>query len=294
MILDKIEPITIFSAKIASKKDLYIENDLILFDEVNELPLPAESRKMGCILLALCLKGHAEYIVDTDKLIVHPNDLVIINEGQLTEDYKLSEDCSGIAIMLSQDFLQEIIEGVNEISSLFLFSRTHPILSLQPEEVNAIINYFQLLKEKVQNKNHHFRKDTVRMLISSMIYDVSNAIYRIQHINIKRQSRGEIILAKFIYLVEQNFKSERRVSWYAQKLCITPKYLSEIIKQVSHRTPNEWIDYYVTRELKVLLKNSGKSIKEITLEMNFANQSFLGKFFKEHVGMSPTEYRRLH
>ncbi|WP_278372162.1 helix-turn-helix domain-containing protein [Segatella bryantii] len=294
MILDKIEPITIFSAKIASKKDLYIENDLILFDEVNELPLPAESRKMGCILLALCLKGHAEYIVDTDKLIVHPNDLVIINEGQLTEDYKLSEDCSGIAIMLSQDFLQEIIEGVNEISSLFLFSRTHPILSLQPEEVNAIINYFQLLKEKVQNKNHHFRKDTVRMLISSMIYDVSNAIYRIQHINIKRQSRGEIILAKFIYLVEQNFKSERRVSWYAQKLCITPKYLSEIIKQVSHRTPNEWIDYYVTRELKVLLKNSGKSIKEITQEMNFANQSFLGKFFKEHVGMSPTEYRRLH
>ncbi|EFI73053.1 MULTISPECIES: helix-turn-helix domain-containing protein [Segatella] len=294
MILDKIEPITIFSAKIASKKDLYIENDLILFDEVNELPLPAESRKMGCILLALCLKGHAEYIVDTDKLIVHPNDLMIINEGQLTEDYKLSEDCSGIAIMLSQDFLQEIIEGVNEISSLFLFSRTHPILSLQPEEVNAIINYFQLLKEKVQNKNHHFRKDTVRMLISSMIYDVSNAIYRIQHINIKRQSRGEIILAKFIYLVEQNFKSERRVSWYAQKLCITPKYLSEIIKQVSHRTPNEWIDYYVTRELKVLLKNSGKSIKEITLEMNFANQSFLGKFFKEHVGMSPTEYRRLH
>ena len=290
MILDKIEPITIFSAKIASKKDLYIENDLILFDEVNELPLPAESRKMGCILLALCLKGHAEYIVDTDKLIVHPNDLMIINEGQLTEDYKLSEDCSGIAIMLSQDFLQEIIEGVNEISSLFLFSRTHPILSLQPEEVNAIINYFQLLKEKVQNKNHHFRKDTVRMLISSMIYDVSNAIYRIQHINIKRQSR----LAKFIYLVEQNFKSERRVSWYAQKLCITPKYLSEIIKQVSHRTPNEWIDYYVTRELKVLLKNSGKSIKEITLEMNFANQSFLGKFFKEHVGMSPTEYRRLH
>ena len=294
MILDKIEPITIFSAKIASKKDLYIENDLILFDEVNELPLPAESRKMGCILLALCLKGHAEYIVDTDKLIVHPNDLMILNEGQLTEDYKLSEDCSGIAIMLSQDFLQEIIEGVNEISSLFLFSRTHPILSLQPEEVNAIINYFQLLKEKVQNKNHHFRKDTVRMLISSMIYDVSNAIYRIQHINIKRQSRGEIILAKFIYLVEQNFKSERRVSWYAQKLCITPKYLSEIIKQVSHRTPNEWIDYYVTRELKVLLKNSGKSIKEITLEMNFANQSFLGKFFKEHVGMSPTEYRRLH
>ena len=62
---------------------------------------------------------------------------------------------------------------------------------------------------------------------------------------------------------------------------ITPKYLSEIIKQVSHQTPNEWIDTYVTLELRNLLKNTSKSIKEITEDLRFANQSFLGKYFKE-------------
>ena len=75
-------------------------------------------------------------------------------------------------------------------------------------------------------------------------------------------------------------------------MCITAKYLSETVKQVSKRTPNEWIDSYVTLEVRVLLKNSTKAIKEIALELNFPNQSFLGKFFKEHVGMSPSAYRK--
>jgi AraC-like DNA-binding protein len=92
--------------------------------------------------------------------------------------------------------------------------------------------------------------------------------------------------------VERNFRVERRVGWYAEQLCITPKYLSETVKQVSRRTPNEWIDNYVTLEVRVLLKNSTMSIKEIAQTLNFPNQSFLGKFFKEHVGMSPSDYRK--
>ena len=82
------------------------------------------------------------------------------------------------------------------------------------------------------------------------------------------------------------------MGWYAEQLCITPKYLSEVIKQVSKRTPNEWIDNYVMLEVRVLLKNTTKSIKEITEELNFPNQSFLGKYFKEHMGVSPSEYRK--
>ena len=125
-----------------------------------------------------------------------------------------------------------------------------------------------------------------------MFYDLSNVIYKMQCINDKRQTRAESIFTQFILLVEQNFRHERRVSWYGQQMCISPKYLSETIKQVSRRTPNEWIDNYVTLEIRVLLRNSTKSIKEIAQELHFPNQSFLGKYFKEHVGMSPSEYRR--
>jgi AraC-like DNA-binding protein len=65
-----------------------------------------------------------------------------------------------------------------------------------------------------------------------------------------------------------------------------------VVKQISGRTALEWIENYVTMELRVALKNSTKSIKEIAEDMNFPNQSFLGKYFKEHVGMTPSEYRK--
>lgn len=73
---------------------------------------------------------------------------------------------------------------------------------------------------------------------------------------------------------------------------ITPKYLLEAVKTISHRTPNEWIDYYMVQELRVALKNSVKSIKEIAAELNFPNQSFMGKYLKDHVGVSPSAYRK--
>ena len=124
-----------------------------------------------------------------------------------------------------------------------------------------------------------------------MLSDLSNIIFRMQTTVDRRQTRGEAIFTQFLQLVELNFRHERRVSWYAKQLCISPKYLSEIIKQVSRRTPNDWIDNFVTLEIRVLLRNSTKSIKEIAQELNFPNQSFFGKFFKEHVGLSPSQYR---
>ena len=204
----------------------------------------------------------------------------------------LSPDCKGIAILMSYDFFRETIKGMHELSQLFLFSRTHPVFSLSQDEITAIKAYFRAIKYKVDDNAHHFRADVVRSLMMSMIYDISNVIYRIQAANDKRQTRAEAIFASFIKLVEDNFRHERRVGWYGEQLCITPKYLSETVKMVSKRTPIEWIDNYVTLEMRVLLKNTNMSIKEIAQELHFPNQSFLGKFFKEHVGMSPTDYRK--
>ena len=269
-----------------------IDDDLLLFDKVEDMPFPNEPRRVRCILLALCVRGKAKYKVNTIEHEVHENDIIIINEGQVTDDYLISRDFKGIGMLISSEFFKEIIKDVHELSSLFIFSRKHPVCTLSKEEAENIIDYFRILKNKVEDESHHFRKETVRSLLTTMIYDVSNVIYNLQHYNDKKQTRAEHIFTDFIYLLEQNFKKERKVSWYAQQLCISPKYLSETIKQISHHTPNEWIDNYVSLEIRVLLKNSTKSIKEIAQELHFPNQSFLGKYFKEQVGISPSAYRK--
>lgn len=270
----------------------FIGDSIILFDEIADVPIPKEPRRMNCLLLALCLKGEVSYSLDTVGVTVHPNDIMLMHEGQITDHYHISPDCSGIAIVISYEFFSEIIQGVHELASLFIFSRTHPVFTLTPKEVVTILDYFNALKQKVEQRDHHFLKDTVRSLVMTMIYDISNAIYRIQGLNDKKQTRAESIFASFIKLVEKHFRKERRVGWYADQLGLSAKYLAETVKMVSHQTPNRWIDYYVTLELRVLLRNTDKSIKEITNQMHFPNQSFLGKYFKEHVGVSPSKYRR--
>ena len=153
-------------------------------------------------------------------------------------------------------------------------------------------SYIDTIIAKILEPEHHLRRELVSTLMKALIYDMSNVIYSYQMGEKKRFSRGEVVFFNYIRLVRDHFKQERRVSWYAHQLCITPKYLSETIKTISKRTPNEWIDYYVVLELRLLLKNSDKSIKEIAEYLNFPNQSFLGKFFKDHVGVSPSTFRK--
>ncbi|MBO1362194.1 AraC family transcriptional regulator [Prevotella sp. A2931] len=286
-----IETIDIESA-LRLYRGSHIDNDLLLIDEVADIPLPGESRRMKSLLIALCLKGKAQYTVDTIEYKVKPNDIMIISNGQVVDDYLLSRDCSGIAIMVSYDFYREIVSDVHELSSLFIFSRNHPVVTLSQDESDMIQEYYRSLKSKVEDQSHHFRREVARSLLSTVIYDISNSLYHIMNTENVKQTRADKIFKEFIQLVEANYHEKRRVGWYGGQLCISPKYLSETIKAISHQTPNEWIDRYVVLEICNLLRNTTKSIKEIAQDLHFPTQSFLGKYFKEHVGVSPTEYRR--
>lgn len=269
-----------------------IEDDLMLFNNISDLPIPNSPYRINCYILGLCLHGKAQYSVDTEDRLIKMYDTIIIHNRQVLDNYMCSPDFDGIFLFISTSFFNEVVKGIHDLVSLFLFTRNHPVISLTSEQSQLMENYYSLLTKKVADKDNYFRKDIVRSMLLAMIYDITNIIYQQQQTSNKIQSRAEAIFAKFLHLVEENYKQERRVSWYGDQLCITSKYLSETIKQVSKRTPNEWINSYVVLEARVLLKNSTMSIKEIAQELHFPNQSFLGKYFKDHVGMSPSEYRR--
>ena len=274
-----------------SKSD-FIADDIILSEKLTTLAINAQPRRMTFILVALCTEGSAQFTIDTQKHDVRKNDIIVISDRHVIDNYVASNDINGLAMMLSVNFFYEVVNDVRDVSLLFLFSRNHPVVSLNEDEVQTFKEYFFFLKKKVAENNNHFKRDLVRTMVLAMFYDLSNVIYRVQQVENKRQTRADAIFTQFIRLVEDNYKRERRVSWYAEHMCITPKYLSETVKTVSKHTPNEWIDKYVTLEARVLLKTSTMTIKEISDELHFANQSFLGKFFKEHVGMSPSAYRK--
>ena len=270
----------------------YMSEGLVLTDRITDAPIPAEPTRLNFILLALCRKGRAQYCIDTREQQVHPGDLLFISERHIVDNYMASPDFECQCIMVSTEYYHGFVQNVKNVSSVLLFSMDNPVVSLTPREVQVFSNYYQTIREKMSDTAHHYQSQLVKALLLAMFYDMSNVIWRAGQQGEKTRTRADATFAKFIQLLEQHFRTQRRVSWYAQQLCITPKYLSEIVKQVSKRTPNEWIDNYVILEIRVLLKNSTKSIKEITRELCFPNQSFLGKYFKEHVGVSPSEFRK--
>ncbi len=270
----------------------HIDDDLLLFDDISEFPLPSGASRTSDIIVALCTKGRSKYTANTVEQYVEADDVLMIYDGQVIDSYIADPAQKGIGLMMSPGFFHEMLKDVHELSSLILFSRNHPIFRLTPTETANMLEYYILLKKKVNDTSNAWRKDVARHIISAMVSEMCNALDRIPHCNGERQMRAEKIFSDFIHLVEQNYKTERRVGWYGEQMCLSPKYLSETVKTVSRRSPNEWIDNYVTMELRAQLRNTTKSVKEIARDMNFPNQSFLGKYFKEHVGMSPISYRK--
>ena len=151
-----------------------------------------------------------------------------------------------MGIIISYDFFNETINSVHELSQLFLFARTHPVFSLPEDKASFIRHTLTCMKQKMDEADNHFRREMMQSMFLTMVYEVSNVIYKVQSRANERNTRAEEIFTKFLLLVENHFRSERRVSWYSEQLCISPKYLSETVKNVSKRTPNEWIDAYVT------------------------------------------------
>ncbi len=269
-----------------------VDNDLALSTDLVSILHPGEARKMTFILVVLCKEGSARYTVDTHEQSVEKNDIVIISERHVVDNFVASPDLQGLCMLMSVNFFYETMQGVRDLSSLFLFSKKYPHVRLSDQEAEVFTEYFYLLKKKAANSNNHFRRDVVRAIFLAMFYDLSDVIYRYQQNTGGKNKRARELFTQFINLVEENYKHERRVGWYSEQMGITMKYLSETVREVSKRTPNEWIDSCVTLELRLQLRNTDKSIKDIAADLGFANQSFLGKYFKEHVGMSPSEYRK--
>ena len=270
----------------------FLEGAVLMLDQLAGAPFPTEPRRMSFVLIAMCTRGQVKYKMDTQELAVGPGDLIVVSERHVIDSYLASPDMQGLCMMISVPFINEIIHDVSDTSAMYLFTQNHPVIALSERDQKVFSEYFYVIRRKIAETGNHFRRSLVRALMLAMFYDLSNVVYQSRQLSAKSPARPNIIFTQFLKLVETHCKKERRVGWYAQQMCITPRYLSEMVKQASLRTPNDWIDNYVIRELSVQLKNSNKSIKAIAEELNFPNQSFLGKYFKEHVGMSPSDYRR--
>lgn len=198
-------------------------------------------------------------------------------------------------------FDAKFTSGINiNISNLAIPSMSKPrkAITLDAAEAENIIKYFSLLADTAANPSIHpqLKWSIATSLTTAFFYELISDYYRrlpteiVQKDDTPKGNRRNEYVREFIRLVHIHFTRERAVSYYAEKLCVSPKYLSMLVKDATGRTAASWINEFVLMEAKNMLRFSGKNIQQIAYALNFPTQSSFGKYFKNITGYSPTEY----
>ena len=263
-------------------------------DDISWNELVQTPTQIGFLFIALCTEGEASFSVNGNVQYMKKGDLLISFGNQVFDEQHVDENFHGKAVLMSRTFAQNCIVGLNKMWPYLIYLMEHPVLELSAEEQSWIIDCYHLINRRLNKRSGRYMREATESLVRAFYFEICNLLdARVQPTSQSQtQTRAYTIFDQFIRLVSAHYKNERSVEWYSSEMCLTPKHLSEVVKQVSGRTAGQWITTLVIIEIKSMLTNTSLSIKEITDEMNFPNQSFLGKYFKNVEGISPTDFRR--
>ena len=247
------------------------------------------------ILLVWCIKGRLSVSINLNDYILKENTLLLCVPGnifKLNEIISDEEEVHYVCIAMSREFAADQKVDVNKTFSNGLSLMDDPSVALSEEESAMIADYIDMMG-KVARSELTYKKESIQSLWTSMIYIFAGVLDNRAKAKDPAEStnRSRLLFEQFISLVAKYHGQYRNVGFYADKLCLTPKYLSKLIKNATGRSAPEWIDAYVILEAKNMLKYSNETIKEIVYKLNFPNQSVFYKFFKARTGMTPSEYR---
>ena len=262
---------------------------LVMFRELDDLTALIQGVSIG-----VTVSGTAKIKINGKLHELRPNTLFIFNENTVIEQVKASIRSSGYMITYSRQYLNSIHVDTQDLISIYHGFLDEPCVQVDPEEAAYIHDISKLMRsvlcDYAPTSN---REKIISSLFAAMFHYVMGILQKhsLPAGNDSVSNRTDELFNKFLDLLREYCSTERSVEFYASKMGITPKYLSLILKKKSGRNASKLIDEAVVYEAKRLLKYSGMSINEIATKLNFASQSFFGKYFKQRVGVSPSRYK---
>lgn len=270
------------------------ENEVGIFDNVNQMNFPYEQREINVAVIGVCLSGSCKACINNRIYEFRTNMTIVLFPGQVVQMLDMSEDFNTFLICLSEERNQAIINQSHDIVPLLMYIRQNPVIETPETYVYWAKDYCHLLMRAFSAQDVPFRAQMYEALLSTLYYSLANVYGNALATAPLHNSRQEEIFMQFLSILEKEYQTKRDVVYYAEKLCVTPKYLSSVVKAVSGRTAGVCIDSYVIEEAKRQLRNTRLSVLEISQRLNFPNQSFFGKYFKRLTGQSPYQYRKTH
>lgn len=277
-----------------------IGDDFILARQTNDVDfklLKFPSRIDGFVA-AYCRKGHFKCAINLKEYEIHDGMLVVNTPNNIIqlEPIDTNEVVELTIVAVSPTYMRALSFELDKIFVNAINMLKSPIMEMGLEEVELSMQYFKLV-DNVINTDSEYRNDSIGYLLTSVFYLIGGMLMKRlkaaeENDDAQMSTRQKNLFETFIELVEKYHNKERSVKFYADKLCISSKYLSQIVKSVSGFSAPDVINKYVILEAQHLLRHTDMSVKEIADRLNFSNHPFFYKYFKEHTGYTPISYRK--
>ena len=250
--------------------------------------------RLDAFVIGVCTEGETTFTSNLKEYRLKKDSLFIIGPKHILQ-IQSDNRFKAHVIVITPDFLRRINIDTKHMMPLFLQFGSRPCMELTHKECTSLRSFISMVEQELEGPETDFAVEIVGGLIAATIYKVGDILthYIEEHPELENpiHNRAEEYFKQFTELLGEHYTRERSVGYYARQLCITPKYLTTLIKRVSGKSVSEWIDSYVILEAKTLLKYSNMSVQEIAYYLNFPNQSFFGSYFKRNTGMSPSQYK---
>lgn len=242
----------------------------------------------------LCLSGEIELSIDLNMYTLRCGDAAMVLTGSFLRLISISDNARSAFIAINSDFLKyvgsakTVIEHVNRVKSM-------PVHHMENDEMKECLMIYSEIKKKLSDPDYRFKEEVAKSYIQILLCNFFDRFEQQSDRADEPQprSRKEELFRRFIKLVKDNYLDNRAITFYADKLCVSPKYLSSVVHAISGKYATDWINQYVILEAKSMLRMEETSIKDVSNHLHFANQSFFAKFFKKHTGYTPKEYKAL-
>ena len=278
--------------------DLYYEGCMLghrdQLDGETALDLFRFPTRINAFGVVFCSKGSVTTISNLKHFVIRPRSMFVCPPGTIVQ-VESEENAAVHFILCEEEFIQRMNIDLKQLLHLFMAVRETPCLTLSDDEWDEVNHSLEeLFKEGRSQRKDPISIEIMRQLFQTSAYRLSriiNSRLTLQEEETVSRDRKSAYFNAFIEELSKNYMQERSVGFYAEQLHLTPKYLTTLLRTTTGRTATEWIDEYVVLEAKNLLKYSTMNIQEIAYYLNFPNQSFFGKYFKQHTGMTPSAYR---
>ena len=271
-----------------------IMGECIAANSASEMEIFRFPSRLNALIIGVGTEGEPSLTSNLQEFRLKKDSLFIFSPKHILQ-VQSNNRFKAHLIVIAPDFLKRINIDTKRMMPLFLQFGSLPCMELTQAESQSLRSFISMVEQELKGSETDFSSEIIGGLIAATIYKVGDILthYLTEHPEVDSpiHNRAEEYFRQFTELLGEHYKHERSVGFYARQLCITPKYLTTLIKRISGKSVSEWIDNYVILEAKTLLKYSNMSVQEIAYYLNFPNQSFFGSYFKRNAGMSPSQYK---